>query len=82
MSEIKITIFISYQILNLASKLIRNLVRWGSPIRKAIRNRKIFPSDQSALKVVYLAVKNASKRWTMPLRDWKPCDEPICHRVW
>ena len=44
----------------------------NSVIRKAIRNRKIFPSDQSALKVVYLAVKNASKRWTMPLRDWKP----------
>jgi transposase-like protein len=44
----------------------------NSVIRKAIRNRKIFPSDQSALKVVYLAVKKASERWTMPLRNWKP----------
>lgn len=44
----------------------------NSVIRKAIRNRKIFPSDQSALKVVYLAIKKASKRWTMPLRNWKP----------
>jgi len=44
----------------------------NSVIRKAIRNRKIFPSDQSALKVVYLATKKASERWTMPLRNWKP----------
>jgi len=44
----------------------------NSVIRKAIRNRKIFPNDQSALKIVYLAVKKASERWTMPLRNWKP----------
>jgi len=44
----------------------------NSVIRKAIRNRKIFPTDQSALKIIYLAIMNASKRWTMPLREWKP----------
>ena len=44
----------------------------NSVIRKSIRNRKIFPNDQSALKIIYLAVMNASKKWTMPLRDWKP----------
>jgi transposase-like protein len=44
----------------------------NSVIRKAIRNRKIFPNDQSALKIVYLAVKKASERWTMPLHNWKP----------
>ena len=44
----------------------------NSVIRKAIRNRKIFPNDQSALKIIYLAIKNASKKWTMPLRNWKP----------
>ena len=37
----------------------------NSVIRKSINNRKIFPSDQSALKVVYLAIQNASKKWTM-----------------
>ncbi len=42
----------------------------NSVIRKAIKLRKIFPSDQSALKVVYLAIERASKRWTMPIRDW------------
>lgn len=44
----------------------------NSVVRKAIRNRKIFPSDPSALKIVSLAIKNASKRWTMPLREGKP----------
>ena len=44
----------------------------NSVIRKAIKNRKIFPSDKSAFKVVYLAIKQASKKWTMPLRDWLP----------
>lgn len=43
----------------------------NSVIRKAIRNRKIFPSDQSALKVVYLAIKQASRKWTMALHDWR-----------
>jgi putative transposase len=43
----------------------------NSVIRKAIRNRKIFPNDNSAFKVVYLAILNASKKWTMPIPDWK-----------
>lgn len=42
----------------------------GSVIRKAIRNRKIFPNDTSALKVVYLAIQQASRKWTMPIRNW------------
>jgi len=44
----------------------------NSVIRKAVKNRKIFPSDKSAFKVVYLAIKQASKKWTMPLREWLP----------
>jgi transposase-like protein len=43
----------------------------GSVIRKAIRNRKIFPNDASALKVVYLAIQQASRKWTMPIHNWK-----------
>ena len=44
----------------------------NSVIRKAINNRKIFPHDQSAMKVVYLAIDAAAKKWTMPIRNWKP----------
>lgn len=43
----------------------------NSVIRKAINNRKIFPNDQSALKVVYVAVQKASQKWTMDLHDWR-----------
>lgn len=44
----------------------------NSVIRKAIKKRKLFPTDDSAKKVIYLAIQNASKKWTMPIRDWKP----------
>lgn len=40
-------------------------------IRKATKQRKLFPTDASALKVVYLAISEASKKWTMPIRNWK-----------
>ena len=43
----------------------------NSVIRKAIKKRKLFPTDDSAKKVVYLAIMDASKKWTMPIRNWK-----------
>jgi putative transposase len=43
----------------------------NSVIRKAVKKRKLFPNDESAQKVVYLAIKQASKKWTMPIRDWR-----------
>ncbi|KAA1173762.1 IS256 family transposase [Marinobacter salinexigens] len=41
----------------------------NSVIRKAIKKRKLFPTDDSARKVVYLAIMDASKKWTMPIRN-------------
>ena len=43
----------------------------NSVIRKAIKKRKLFPTDNSAKKVIYLAIQAASKKWTMPIRNWK-----------
>lgn len=43
----------------------------NSVIRKAINKRKLFPTDDSARKVVYLAIMDASKKWRMPIRNWK-----------
>ena len=43
----------------------------NSVIRKAIKKRKLFPTDEAAKKVVYLAIRDASKKWTMPIRNWK-----------
>jgi len=43
----------------------------NSVIRKAIKKRKLFPHDEAAKKVVYLATREASKKWTMPIRNWR-----------
>ena len=43
----------------------------NSVIRKAISKRKLFPTDDSARKFIYLAIMDASKKWTMPIRNWK-----------
>ena len=43
----------------------------NSVIRKSINNRKIFPNDQSALKVIYLATQKASQKWKVSLHDWR-----------
>ena len=44
----------------------------NSVIRKSVKTRKVFPNDDAALKVVYLEIEAASKKWTMPIRNWKP----------
>jgi putative transposase len=43
----------------------------NSVIRKFTRNRKIYPSEESALKNVYLAIREASLKWAMPIHHWK-----------
>ena len=40
-------------------------------LRKITKNRGSFPSDEALLKLFYLAIQNISKKWTMPIRDWK-----------
>ncbi len=39
-------------------------------LRMALKNRRVFPNEESALKVLYLALERISKRWTMPIVDW------------
>ncbi|MBH3047562.1 IS256 family transposase [Serratia marcescens] len=43
----------------------------NSVLRSAIRKRKVFPTDDSVHKVIYLAIKDASKKWSMPIRNWR-----------
>ena len=40
-------------------------------LRKAVKNRGHFPTENAVMKVLYLAIKGVSKKWTMPIRDWK-----------
>jgi transposase-like protein len=43
----------------------------NSAIRKFTRNRKQYPSADSAVKLIYLAISEASRKWTMPIKGWK-----------
>jgi putative transposase len=40
-------------------------------LRKSVRNRGHFPTEDALMKVLYLAIKGGYKKWTMPVRDWK-----------
>lgn len=43
----------------------------NSVIRHSTKKRKIFSSDDSVKKVIYLATSNAAKKWTMPIQNWR-----------
>ena len=42
----------------------------NASLRKVTRNRAAFPDDNSIIKIMYLAISKAAKKWTMPIRDW------------
>src|SRR5665811_2132011 len=39
-------------------------------LRKIIKMRGSFPNEDAAMKLLYLALRNASKKWTMPVQNW------------
>ena len=39
-------------------------------LRKVTRNRALSPSDEAVFKLMYLALRNISQRWTMPVKNW------------
>lgn len=41
-------------------------------LRKVSKSRGSFPNDDAVIKLFYLALSNIAKKWSMPLRDWKP----------
>ncbi|WP_232516219.1 IS256 family transposase [Chitinophaga caeni] len=49
------------------TNLIENL---NGKIRKYTKNKLSFPTDEAVLKSVYLALREVSKKWTMPIRNW------------
>ena len=38
-------------------------------LREVIKNKRVFPNDDAMFKLLYLALQNISKKWTMPIRD-------------
>jgi putative transposase len=41
-------------------------------LRKLIKTRGAFPTDEAAIKLLYLGLRNISRHWTMPIQNWKP----------
>jgi putative transposase len=42
-------------------------------LRKVTKTKTAYPTDESLIKMIYLATSDISKKWTMPLRDWSKC---------
>ncbi|HTV84456.1 MAG TPA: IS256 family transposase [Dyella sp.] len=40
-------------------------------LRKLTKHRGAFPNDEALIKLLYLALRNISKKWTMPIHNWK-----------
>lgn len=40
-------------------------------LRRLTKTRASFPNDEAAIKLLYLGLRNISKRWTMPIQNWK-----------
>ncbi len=40
-------------------------------LRKVIKTRGSFPTQEAAFKLLYLALDHIAKKWTMPVKDWK-----------
>jgi transposase-like protein len=39
-------------------------------IQKIIKRRQSFPNDEAAMRLIFMGLKNISRKWTMPIRDW------------
>ena len=57
------------------SEIIRSLMSitvegYHRQVRKVTKNKGVFPSDTALEKLVYLAYRDISEKWTMPLSNW------------
>ena len=42
-------------------------------LRKVTKTKTAYPTDESLIKIIYLATMDISKKWNMPVREWKSC---------
>lgn len=67
----ELTVFFDYPVeirkIIYTTNLIENL---NGKIRKYTKNKLSFPTDDAVMKSVFLAARETSKKWTMPIRDW------------
>ncbi len=49
----------------------------NSTYKRINRNRNVFPTDMSLLKVLYLSTLKAEKKWSRMMSKWDLCLSPI-----
>lgn len=67
----ELTVFFEYPVeirkIIYTTNLIENL---NGKIRKYTKNKLSFPTDDAVLKSVFLALRESTKKWTMPIQNW------------
>jgi putative transposase len=48
----------------------------NNQLRKVTKNKRVFPSDESVFKTLYLTIDYITRKWTLPIRDW---NEAMAH---
>jgi len=42
----------------------------NSQLRRVTKNKRVFPSDESVFKILYLTIEYITRKWTMPIQNW------------
>jgi transposase-like protein len=68
---LELTVFFDFPIeirrIIYTTNMIENL---NGKIRKYTKNKLSFPTDEAVIKSVYLAIREVSRKWTVPIKDW------------
>ena len=48
----------------------------NNQLRKVTKNKRVFPSDESVFKTLYLTIEYITRKWILPIRDW---NEAMAH---
>ena len=48
----------------------------NNQLRKVTKNKRVFPSDESVFKTLYLTINYITAKWTMPIQNW---NEAMAH---
>jgi transposase-like protein len=62
-----------YRIVGLLNQKVRKIIDTTGlhrQLRKVTKNRSVFPNDEALTKILYLAIQDVMKKWTMPLANW------------
>src|SRR5579863_2245098 len=68
----RITPFFNYPLeIRTANYTTNSVESLNRSLRKIIKVRGGFPNEKAALKLLFLALRQAAKKWTMPIRNWR-----------